>query len=83
MFQGDSGALPPFTEHRPSDEHPRTALEVWNEYMDFREAVVGFFQDGHSQQITDPNEARIKIDEIFYALRRKYAKQSLEKLEDD
>ncbi|MEM9216345.1 MAG: hypothetical protein AAGD25_18610 [Cyanobacteria bacterium P01_F01_bin.150] len=71
MSEEHSFAVPPFTRVSPADQS-RDALEVWYEYMDYREAVVDFFREGHYEEISDPNDARDKIDEMFYVNRRKY-----------
>jgi hypothetical protein len=79
MVQNNSVSLPPFTECRPSEECPRSAIEVWYEYMTFRQAVVDFFVDGHYEKSPCPGEAREKIDKIFYVLLQKqmaYSNQS-------
>jgi hypothetical protein len=79
FVMSDSNPLPPFTLRRPSEDAPRSADEVFDEYMDFRQAVVDFFRDGHFDELEDAGDGMRVIDDLFCIERRKYMRSQLDR----
>lgn len=74
--------LPPFTTYRPDDEHPRTPIEVWNEYMDWREAVFDVLLELESDGVLKKSKVTKRIDDLFVINRSKGIRSNLDKQVD-